>query len=63
MVALNSSSQTFKIKKAENTNQFYILDVNAKEDKGAEIVYQTTLHIELSQSNTKTWQVIDTLKR
>ena len=62
-VALNSSSQTFKIKKAENTNQLYILDVDAKEDKGAEILHQTTQHIELSQTNTKTWQVIDCLQR
>ena len=40
MAALCTSTQTFKIKKAENTNSFFIMNV---QDKGAEILTQTSL--------------------
>jgi hypothetical protein len=40
MAALCTSTETFKIKKAENTNSFFIMNV---QDKGAEILTQTSL--------------------
>ena len=44
MAALCTSSETFKIKKAENTNKFFIMNV---QENGAEILTQTSLQIEL----------------
>ena len=37
MAALCSQAETFKIKKAQNTNKWYVLDIQSKESLGAEI--------------------------
>ena len=37
MAALSTQSETFKIKKAQNTNKWYVLDVQTPESLGAEL--------------------------
>jgi hypothetical protein len=43
MAALCTSSETFKIKKAENTNKMFILDIDKESDLGAEIMTVTSI--------------------
>mmetsp|Transcript_35715 Transcript_35715/g.54656 ORF Transcript_35715/g.54656 Transcript_35715/m.54656 type:complete len:222 (-) Transcript_35715:226-891(-) len=54
--------ETFKVKKSENSNFLYVLDVDSKEDKGAEILTQTTQVIELQKSKPKIYQVLTLLR-
>ena len=43
--ALCTSNETFKIKKAENTNKMYVLDLPSAEHKGSELKTETSLWI------------------
>jgi len=55
-----TSSQTFKIKHAENTNTFYVVKI--ADESVCTVEASTQIQIEFSPSKTKVYQVISTLK-
>ena len=62
MAAMCTSSDTYKIKKAESTNKMFILDLPSRDHKGIELKTQTSLQIEFSVTKPKTFQILTYLQ-
>lgn len=60
MAAMCTSSETYKIKHAENTNTFYVVKTN--DDATCSVEASTQIQIEFSVSKTKVYQVLAVLK-
>ena len=53
MATLCTDGETYKIKKAESTNNMFVLSVPSDKSNGAEILTKTSLHIELNPTKPK----------
>tara|TARA_B110000285_G_C14800241_1_gene457074 strand:+ start:106 stop:354 length:249 start_codon:yes stop_codon:yes gene_type:complete len=55
-----TSTETYKIKHAENTNTFYVM--KTLDDSTVTVEASTQIQIEFSPSKTKVYQIVLTLK-
>ena len=62
MAAVSTSNETFKIKKCENTSQMFVVGQDDVSSTQVQIENMTQIHIELSPSKTKIYQILAVLE-